>query len=167
MQSFTAVDLTPQGEVRLSAVYEYSLLEQIPGAVEIIARLGAEIWRSPEEFDCPLAPESQLRLRWRSTSQSAGIATVRNPSQTLSLSLVASGLDSDGDVLTLDAFQRHIVRELHDTGFEPSFDLIELKDRPLIATIGLVIPGDKTDKWVFALADRCFAAAYFRRLGLA
>jgi hypothetical protein len=167
MQGFTAVDLTPQCEVSLTANYEYSLLERIPGAVDIIALLAAEIWRNPEEFDVPLRQGSELRLRWRNTSQTAGIATVRNSSRTFSLSLVASGLDADGDHLTLDGFQRHIVRELHDTGFEPSFDLIELRQRPLVATIGLAIPQGEKDRWVFALADRCFAAAYFRKLGLA
>ena len=51
--------------------------------------------------------------------------------------------------------------------FEPSFDLVRLSDRPLLATIGLIMPEDKSQQWDFALADRCFAAAYFRKLGLA
>jgi hypothetical protein len=167
MKGFTAVDLSPQCEVRLTAQYEYALLEKIPGAAELISLLAGHVWRNPEEFETPLQQGSKLILRWRTSSQTAGIATVRDSQRTLSLSLVASGLDADGDHLTLDAFQRHAVRELHDTGFEPSFDLIELKQRPLIATIGLFVPADEKDRWVFALADRCFAAAYFRKLGLA
>jgi hypothetical protein len=166
MHGFTVVDLSPQCEVRLTAQYEYALLERISGAAELIGLLASRIWRDPDEFEVPLEPSSNLILRWRASSQSAGIATIRTSTQTHSLSLIASGLDPDGDHLTLDAFQRHSFRELHDTGFEPSFDLIELKQRPLLATIGLIVPKNEQDRGVFALADRCFAAAYFRKQGL-
>jgi hypothetical protein len=167
MRGFTAVDLSPQCEVRLTAEYEYSLLEKIPGAGDLITHLATHLWRSPDEFETPLHHGTKLILRWRASSQSAGIATIRNSKRALSLSLLASGLDPEGDQLTLDAFQNHAVRELHDTGFEPSFDLIKLKPRPLLATIGLFLPQSEADRWVFALADRCFAAAYFRKSGLA
>src|SRR5208282_2688051 len=160
MRGFTAVDSSPQCEVRLTAHYEYPLLEKIPGAGELITHLATHIWRSPEEFETPLHQGCQLFLRWRASSKTAGIATVRNARRALSLSLIASGLDADADHITLDAFQRHVVRELHDTGYEPSFDLIELKQRPLLATIGLFVPTEESDRWAFALADRCFAAAY-------
>jgi hypothetical protein len=167
MHGFTAVDLTPQCEVRLTAAYEYALLEKIPGALDLIGTFANQIWRNPEEFETSINPMSKLMLRWRASCPTAGIATVRSSDRALSLSLLASGLDPAADHLTLDAFQQHAVRELHDTGFEPSFELVELKQRPLVATIGLSVPQVEKDRWLFALADRCFAAAYFRKLGLA
>jgi hypothetical protein len=167
MSTFTVVDLSPQCDVRLTAQYEYPLLEKLPEAAELIVLLATWVWREPEEFETPLDEGGHLIFRWRASSQTAGIATVRDSHRTLSLSLVVSGLDADGDKLTLDAFQRYAVRELHDTGFEPAFDLIALKQRPLIATIGLFVPQDAKDRLMFGLADRCFAAAYFRTLGLA
>lgn len=167
MNGFTAVDLTPTCEVRSTVRYEYALLEKISGAMDLITLLATEVWRNPDEFEIPLAPNANLILRWRAVAATAGIATVRDSGRTLSLSLIASGLDVDADQITLEAFQRHIVRELHDTGFEASFDLVELRERPLLATLGLFVPQDENDRWVFALADRCFAAAYFRKLGLA
>ena len=36
-----------------------------------------------------------------------------------------------------------------------------------VATMGLIAPDNPADRPLFALADRCFAAAYLRRLGLA
>ena len=167
MLQFTVVDLSPQCEVRLTAQYEYALLEKIPAAAELITLLATQIWRNPEEFETSLSSGSQMILRWRASSRTAGIATVRDSQQTLSLSMLVSGLDAEGDRLTLDAFQKHAVRELHDTGFEASFDLIELRQRPLIATVGLFVPQNEQDRWIFALADRCLAAVYFRKLGLA
>ena len=53
MRAFTAVDLTPQCEVQLRAVYQYELLEQLPGAAKLIGSLAGEIWRAPEQFDLP------------------------------------------------------------------------------------------------------------------
>jgi hypothetical protein len=167
MKAFTAVDLTPQCEVRATTRYEYMLLEKVPGAADLITLLATEVWRNPDEFEARLTPQKSLIFRWRASSPTGGIASVRDSNRTLCLSLVASGLDADADRITLDAFQRHVVRELHDTGFEPSFDLVELQHRPLIATIGLFIPQQQDDRWIFALADRCFAAAFFRKLGLA
>jgi hypothetical protein len=82
------------------------------------------------------------------------------------LSLLASGIDPEADRLTLDAFQKHLLRELRDTGFEPAFALMDLKQRPLVATINFKSPTEPADQLLTALADRCFAAAYFRKLGL-
>src|SRR5580658_2431163 len=95
MKGFTVVDLSPQCEVRLTAQYEYALLERIPDAAELIVLLATQIWRNPEEFEIPLDQGSKLILRWHASSQTAGIATVRNSERTLSLSLVVSGLDAD------------------------------------------------------------------------
>ena len=61
----------------------------------------------------------------------------------------------------------HLVRELHDTGYEPAFDLMNISDRPLLASIHFRPPAQPQDQQLFALADRCFAASYFRKMGLA
>ena len=84
-----------------------------------------------------------------------------------SLSLLCSGLDEQADALTLKAYQQHLMVELRDTGYEPAFGLMELRHRPLVATIPFFAPPDPTDQLLVALADRCFAAAYFRYLSLA
>jgi hypothetical protein len=68
----------------------------------------------------------------------------------------------------LQAFQQHLLRELHDTGIEPAFGLLELKQRPLVATINFEQPiHTELDQLAAALADRCFAASYFRYQHLA
>ena len=166
MRGFTAVDLTAQCEVRLQAHYEYELLEKIEGATDLIAQFATKIWSSPEEFQIPLKQDGNLTWRWRALAQGAGIASLRMGAEPLSLSLLASGIDASADQITLTAFQQHAMRELHDTGFEPAFDLMSLTDRPLIATINIHSPREQVDRLATALADRCFAASYFRYHGL-
>jgi hypothetical protein len=78
------------------------------------------------------------------------------------VALLACGRNPDADRITIEAFQKHLVRELHDTGFEPAFGLMELQQRPLVAVMTFLEPEDQTDRLVLALSDRCFAAAYFR-----
>ncbi len=85
----------------------------------------------------------------------------------MTLSLLACGLDMQGDAITLQSFQAHLLHELHDSGIEPAFDLLSLNERPLIATINFRSPGSPAAQQVVALADRCFAASYFRTHGLA
>ena len=133
----------------------------------MIGRFSGAIWRSPDEFEEPLGAGSSLRLRWWSSSDSSGIATLRSNDQLISLTLVCSGISEDQDRITLQAFQMHLLRELHDTGFEPAFALMHLEERPLAATINFQTPADVVDQHRAALADRCFAASYFRKLGLA
>ncbi|HEY0010028.1 MAG TPA: hypothetical protein VGB55_14975, partial [Tepidisphaeraceae bacterium] len=94
-------------------------------------------------------------------------ATVRLGPDLASLSLLASGRDAEADAITLGAFQRHLLSELRDTEYEPGFGLLEIADRPLLATINLWSPPDERDRMTCALADRCFAAAYFRGQQLA
>ncbi len=86
----------------------------------------------------------------------------RHEGRVVSVSLLVSGINAETDRLTLEVFQTHLLRELHDTGFEPSFALMDLKERPLVATINFAAPPDPSDQFVVALTDRCFAAAYFR-----
>ena len=83
------------------------------------------------------------------------------------LSLLVSGLQAQDDRTTLQAFQQHLVRELHGTPYEPAFTLLDLHERPLIATFNFRSPPSAADQTLAALLDRCFAAAYFRKLGLA
>jgi hypothetical protein len=73
----------------------------------------------------------------------------------------------DADEITLHAFQRHLTHELHDTGFEPAFGLLELRERPLVATMTFHSPTDDVGRLTVAIADRCFAASYFRFHALA
>jgi hypothetical protein len=167
-RTFIVADLTASGDLHARTPYSYTRLEQIPGTVELIAHASAHLWRSPEEFEAEMPPPHRhILLRWRASSTTSGIATLRVSSTLASLSLLASGLDADADRLTLEAFQRHLLRELHETRHEPGFELLNLVERPLLATINFIAPPDESDRRIVAMADRCFAAAYFRKQGLA
>jgi len=164
---FFVADLDARGEVRAISPYAYTELEQIPRATEFIAAFSASVWRTPEEFEVdPLPGARQVSLRWRATSKTAGIATLRWAGEVASISLLLSGIDADGDKITLAVFQRHLLHELHDSGFEPSFELMGLQQRPLVATINIRSPEDSAESMAVALADRCLAASFFRYLAL-
>lgn len=168
VRRFFVADLNAKGELRSEAEYRYEQLEQVPGAADLISTFSAAVWRSPEEFETALHPRNRrLTLRWRASAATAGIATVRNAEDLASLSLLCSGLDESADSITLKAYQQHLLAELRDTGYEPAFGLMELRRRPLVATVGFLPPPDPTDQLLVALADRCFAAAFFRFLSLA
>jgi hypothetical protein len=162
MGHFWVADFNTRGELRSSEQYGYEQLELIPGASSLIAQFSSSIWRDPGEFETRLGA-GHLSFRWYASADSAGIATLRNQGELAAISLLASGIDADADQVTLAAFQRHLLRELHDTGIEPSFGLLEVKERPLIATMNFVprIEGE-LDQLLAALSDRCFAASYFR-----
>src|SRR2546423_6440012 len=164
---FVVADLNARGEVRAQTDYSYEELEQIPGAGDLIAQFSTAIWRDPEEFESQLAAATRLKLRWLAVAPTAGIATLRHEQELTSLSLLCTGKNEQADQITLDAFQKHLLRELHDTGFEPSFELMALKRRPLEATVNFYVPRDALEQMMVALADRCFAASYFRYQGLA
>jgi hypothetical protein len=163
---FWVVDLTATGEIRLRQDYEYQFLERIPGAGDLIALFSAHLWRAPAQFDISL-PGGRLALRWCACADTAGIATLRQGAELASLSLLLCGQDHDADAAVKKSLQLHLVRELHDTGYEPAFDLMNITDRPLLASIHFRPPALPQDQQVFALADRCFAASYFRKMGLA
>jgi hypothetical protein len=168
MRRFFIADVNATGELRALAEYRYEQLAQIPGASDLIGTLSGGVWRTPQEFDVPLHEErTHLVLRWRASAATAGVATIWDRDQLASVSLACSGLDEDADRITLDAYQRHLLHELRDTGYEPAFSLVHLRERPLLATVGFATPADPVDKILVALADRCFAAAFFRYLSLA
>ena len=167
-RKFFVADLNLRGDLQATAEYGYEQLEQIPGAADLIISLATQLYRSPDEFELPLIRgKDRLLYRWRSSSQTTGIATLRNDGQLASLALLASGINPEADRLTLDAFQTHLLRELHGTPFEPAFGLRDATQRPLVAVVAFAAPTEQTDQLLVALADRCFAAAYFRYLNLA
>ena len=166
MKGFWIIDLTATGEVRLKQEYDYAVLEEIPGAIDLIALFSTHLWRDPDEFTASL-PGGHLTLRWRSVSETSGIATLWYRKELASLSILLTGTESHGGADTLQPVQNHLLRELHDTGIEPAFDLMHIAERPLSATLNVRAPEERADQLVFALADRCFAASYFRKMGLA
>ena len=168
MRRFFVADLNLRGDLKATAEYRYEQLEQVPGAAELIVEFATELYRTPDEFEIPLARgRPELLYRWRSSSDTTGITTLRNQGQLASLAILASGINADADRLTLEAFQTHLLRELHGTPFEPAFGLREATDRPLVAVVAFAAPPEQVDQVLVALADRCFAAAYFRYLNLA
>ena len=168
MKTFQVADLNPQGELRASQTYDYATLERIPGCSDLIARFSGQLYQTPEQFELPLSTsETPVTFRWSASAPTAGIATIRADEKLASISILATGLVPDADEITLSAFQRHLTHELHDTGFEPAFGLMELRERPMVATIAFESPEAELDQLIVALADRCFAAAYFRFHALA
>jgi hypothetical protein len=167
MRRFFVADLTSLGDLRSVAEYEYAQLERLAGASDLIVHLATHLYRSPQEFETTLPRRPELDFRWRASAETAGIATQRYRGELASLALLASGLNRDADRLTLDAFQKHLLRELHGTAFEPAFGLSDAPQRPLVAVVPFRAPDDPEDQLAVALADRCFAAAYFRYLNLA
>jgi hypothetical protein len=166
MEPFFVADLDAGGGLLMKEQYTYVLLERVPGAIEIIAQVSGALYRSPETFEVRL-DGSRLSLRWSATSDSSGIATMRFGHDLASLSFVVCGRNAETDASTLGAFQRHLINELKDTGYEPGFGLLEIVERPLLATINFRSPDESPEQLRLALADRCFAAAYFRQQGLA
>jgi hypothetical protein len=168
IRRFFVADLTLRGDLKATAEYRYEQLEQVPGAAELIIHFATQLYRTPEEFEMPLLPHNdRLLYRWRASSDTTGIATLRHGGELASLALLASGLNPEADRLTLDAFQTHLLRELHGTPYEPAFGLREATQRPLVAVVAFAAPPAQPDQVLVALADRCFAAAYFRYLNLA
>jgi hypothetical protein len=165
---FFVADFNVRGEMRSVEEYRYGDLEQIPGAAELIIRFSTALYRQPSTFEMTLpSVKGDATFRWLASAESAGIATLRSSGELTSISLLASGLDFQADNVTLEAFQHHLLRELHDTGVEPSFALMELKERPVVATINFRSPSEQADQLIAALTDRCFAASYFRYQNLA
>lgn len=165
---FFVADFNVKGEMRALQEYRYEDLERIPGADELIVRFSTALYRSPQTFELALpSVKADTTFRWLASAETAGIATLRTAGHLTSISLLASGLDPSADHLTLEAFQHHLLRELHDTGVEPSFALMDLKPRPAVATINFKSPDEQADQLVAALSDRCFAASYFRYQNLA
>jgi hypothetical protein len=168
MRSFWVADLNAKGELVQSAEYDYASLEQVPGALDLIVSFATLVYREPLAFETPLPwPYRHLTWRWRASADTAGIATLRGNDQLIAISFLVTGIREQADRLTLDSFQQHLLRELRDTGFEPAFDLTNFSQRPLVATVNLFDPRQSEDLPVVALADRCFAAAYFRSHNLA
>jgi hypothetical protein len=176
---FFVADLDHRGDLRATAEYRYEQLEQIPGAADLIVHFATHLYRSPEEFEVTLpppslsfargagAPKIDMTYRWLASAETAGITTLRRGGELGSLGLLASGQNPDADRLTLEAFQTHLLRELHGTPYEPAFGLREVAERPLVAVVAFAAPTDPVEQALVALADRCFAAAYFRYLNLA
>jgi len=86
--------------------------------------------------------------------------------QTCFVWLTGKRAEQCADCITFETFQKHLVRELHGTPYEAAFDLLGMSQRPLLVTVEFHEPADKANQLLAALADRCFAAGYFRYLGL-
>jgi hypothetical protein len=174
MRTFYVADLTAAGELRAVVPYRYEELEQIPAAPELIGSFSSFLWREPQGFSATL-PGSLVHARWAPSSDTSGVLTVRcagnvpaaaaaaeRAGALASLSLLATGINAPADRITFDAFQKHLLRQLRDSGFEPAFDLMALAQRPIVVTVNFQAPSREADQLLVALADRCFAAAYFR-----
>lgn len=158
---FLVADFTAAGELICSERYTYAALEAVPGGAKMLGFFAGCLWRQTAAFDEPI-PDSGLRVRWRQTGSMSGIATIRDAdNNVLQLSLILGGDAEDATQVAI--VQQHLVTTLHDSGFEPAFDLTLQTDRPLLVSLALCAPGDPLEKWLFALADRCLAAAFLRK----
>ena len=158
---FHVFDLNAQGELQLSAKYSYEDLELLPGTADLIGLFSGRLYANPGEWQTSLSPTS-LKLRFFPTSSTSALATLSERDKTLSLSVLLTGINKDSDQLTISSVQSHLLRELHGTPFEPSFSLLNLQERPMVASIHLALPENPDARALFAIADRCLAAAYLR-----
>ena len=161
MPVFYVADLNALGELREITEYDSATLERIGPAAELIQQCADELAKNSDTFEAPLTAEGRTTLRWRTTGHGAGILTVRNGQQeAVSVSVLAATEQTDAATFTV--LQQHLVRQLRQTRHEPAFDLLQIKQRPLLATITFSCPDEPGQQMVRALADRAFAAAYFR-----
>src|SRR4051812_39547774 len=150
MRGFWIIDLTATGEIRLKQEYDYGVLEEIPGAIDLIALFSTHLWRSPDEFVASL-PGGHLTMRWRSVSETSGIATLWHRSELASLSILLTGQEPNHGADTLQPVQQQLVNELRNTEFEPAFDLLHIPERPVSATLNVRAPNEPADQLLFAL----------------
>jgi len=167
MAEFWIADLEANGELRTLTPYGYQRLEQLPGCAGLIGTLAGAIWREPEmfEIDMPTEPPG-LRLRWHATAETCGLMTLRWQTRVCSITALAGGQDDEAEKSTIAILQQKLVHELHGTPYEAAFSLLDLYQRPLAASINLRVFPPSSVAPITALADRCFAAAYFRYLQL-
>src|SRR5687767_11097831 len=79
IRRFFVADLDLRGDLKATAEYRYEQLEQIPGAAELIIQFSTHLYRTPEEFEIPLdRRKPHLIYRWRASSETSGIATLRD-----------------------------------------------------------------------------------------
>jgi hypothetical protein len=166
--SFFVADLNAKGELHQLTEYDYATLEMIPDSTDLISRCAAAIAKNSHETQADLRDSGDPTIRWRATAPGTGIATVRRAGgEIVSLSLLAAGLAPESEKVTFETFQQHLARELRETPYEPAFDLLQLDRRPLLASFTFAGKSTSDSQMIEALADRAFAAAYFRSLGLA
>jgi hypothetical protein len=163
---FSVADFGPAGDLRSNQPYTYALLEKVPGALDLLASFSMHLYRTPESFETTIDLGERLTLRFLAPAPTAGLGTLRCDGALISLSLLATGLDPQADDVTLNALQKHLLRELRDTPHEPAFSLLSIPQRPLLATLVFADPPTPRAQHLAAIADRCLAASFFRYHGL-
>lgn len=164
LRQFWVIDLHPSGDVRSTERYTYALLQQIPSADDLITQIATELYRNPNGFELHVGTQRALLLRFAPISQSSAALTVRERSSSavVSFSLMLTEAEPAHESISLDAFQKQVVRELHGTEHEASFAIRGLTQRPALISLSLHDPKNPADRAVAAVVDRCAAAAYFR-----
>ena len=72
---YHVADLNVRGELRASEPYTYDQIQQIPGAIELIADFSTKLYSSAEEFELALTRgEQPVTARWRASSDQPGKA---------------------------------------------------------------------------------------------
>lgn len=164
--TFHVADFGPAGDLRSDQLYTYELTERLPGCAELLGTLSMHLYRTPESFETVVDLTERLTLRFFAPAPTAGLGTLRCDGSLISLSLLLSGLDGPAEEVTLNALQKHLVRELRNTPHEPAFSLLSVPQRPLLATLVFGDPPTARGQHLAAVADRCLAASFFRYHGL-
>jgi len=167
MANYWIADLEANGDLRAIAPYVYQHLEQLPQCAELIGICAGAIWKDPESFEINLPTDPRgLELRWHATATTSGLMSLRWKTELCSITVLAGGQNDEQERSTIAVLQQKLIHELHGTPHEAAFSLIDLHQRPLAATINIRVSPPSTVAPIIALADRCFAAAYFRYLQL-
>ena len=104
-------------------------------------------------------------VSWTAWSPTAGELVVRCSRETLSRSLLLCGVDPGAERLALRRFNKEAPKRggwMRDEPDDPP-RILSVKERPLLMSIMLFDKNAPSLFWCANLAQRCFAAAYFRR----
>lgn len=134
-------------------------VELRPAAVEVFRDL---LERHGEHFRVPLPVRGleHLELHWDQYGAGAP-ATFWSRGAPITTSALASGHDAADDWAVLAALHDLMLQFFRDSPFEPSFVLLDVAERPLLATLPIPAPTICPDIGIIADAETCLAAAFF------
>jgi hypothetical protein len=134
---------------------------------DAVAPLMDDLRQSPAGFETKLHDPRGGRpmlIRWRPHSQTAGTAEFWMNGTLAARSLLLCGVEKSAEWRALRQFNREAPRRWRTADDDPRAAprLLQLHERPLYASIIFLDKNDATRRVVLLIAQRAFAAAYFR-----
>jgi hypothetical protein len=151
------------GSRRSRRVHESTAL--VLAAVEVFRDL---LERHGSEFRVPVPRVPEIELHWTDAGDGVAYATfyIAAGNSPVTTSGLLTGRDSQAEAQVVQSLQSLIVQLHADTPLEPSWELTEITDRPVIVSLILpstIVAGKKAIELVGDM-ETCLAAAYFESL---